>query len=80
MEGNTNFERNLEENIICKECQNIPLLGLEFSDKYDSISNIIKVNSFCIFKYKDNKNNKNELSINGIFKNKSNKKKIKSFI
>ena len=79
MEGNINFEKNLEDNIICKECHNIPLLGLQFLDKCDNISNIIKVNSYCIFKHKNDKNKINELSINDIFKNKSNKKLIKSF-
>ena len=36
------IEENIEDNLLCEECINNPILGIEFSDNCNDISNIIK--------------------------------------
>jgi len=66
----------LEKNIICNQCLNIPLLGIEFVYKSKSISEIIKLHSFCLFH--KNKNRVNEFLLNNIYKEKAKVKKANS--
>ena len=63
----------LEKNIICNQCLNIPLLGIEFLYKANNISEIIKLHSFCLFH--NNKNNVNEFMLKNILKEKAKNKK-----
>ena len=84
MEGNNifKFQNILEEYIICDECSNIPLLGIEFSEKSKNLNDIININSFCIFNHQKNKkdNRIKKLKLSEIFSNKSKKnKKLKTF-
>jgi len=65
----------LEKNIICNQCLNIPLLGIEILYEAKNISEIIKLYSFCLFH--KNKNRVNELMLNNIYKEKAKNKKQK---
>ena len=80
MEKKPILDNLLENNIICNKCLNIPLLGIEFSNEAKSISDIIKLHSFCLFHKTRNK--VNEFPLNNIYKEKEknknkNKKNIK---
>ena len=66
----------LEKNIICNQCLNIPLLGIEFLYESKSISEIIKLHSFCLFH--QNKNRVNGFLLNNIYKEKAKAKKKKN--
>ena len=69
---------NLEPNILCNECSNIKLLGIEFLNSSNNISDILKIYSLCMFNHKHTKNKKNEInemSLNDIFSNKPKKHK-----
>ena len=68
----------LEKNIICNQCLNIPLLGIEFLYESKSISEIIKLHSFCLFH--QNKNRVNGFLLNNIYKEKAKAKKKKTNI
>ena len=63
----------LEKNIICNQCLNIPLLGIEFLYEAKNISEIIKLHSFCLFH--KNKNRVNEFLLNNIYEEKAKNKK-----
>lgn len=63
----------LEKNIICNQCLNIPLLGIEFLYESKNISELINLYSFCIFH--KNKNKVNKLRLNNIYKEKAKNKK-----
>ena len=68
----------LEKNILCSKCFNIPLLGIEFLNKAKTVSDIIKVHSFCL--YHKNYFKVNEFLLNNIYKKKEinkNEKNIK---
>ena len=43
--------KNLESTIRCNECSNIPLIGIEYINKCNKISEITKIHSFCIFNH-----------------------------
>ena len=47
MEINYVLDDYLEKNIICNQCLNIPLLGIEYLCKTKNISEVIKLHSFC---------------------------------
>ena len=63
----------LEKNIICSQCLNIPLLGIEFLYEAKNLSEIIKLHSFCLFH--KNKNRVNEFMLDNIYKEKAKNKK-----
>ena len=68
----------LEKNILCSKCLNIPLLGIEFLNEAKTISDIIKIHSFCL--YHKNYFKVNEFLLNNIYKKKEinkNEKNIK---
>ena len=43
---------NFEQDIICPECCNVQLLGLNFNEESNDINNFIDLYSFCIFNHK----------------------------
>ena len=70
---------NFEQDIICPECCNIQLLGLDFNEDSDDINNFIDLYSYCIYNHK--RNNKTQVqknNLNDIFSN--NKKSINNII
>ena len=54
--------------IYCNECQNIPLIGVEFINKCNKLSDIIKVHSYCIYNHSKIKD-KCEFLLDDIFIN-----------
>ena len=61
---------NLDQNIICPDCFNIPLLGLNFNEKDDNLKNLIEIYSYCIYHHKNyNKANLNKNYLNNIISN-----------
>ena len=73
MKKDTISKVNYENNFICKECSNIPLLGLKFVCEPKKISDILKVYSYCIFNDKNNKDEVKELNLTNISNQKDNR-------
>ena len=76
---------NIEPKILCPECFNIPLLGINFNEETENLKSYLDLYSLCIFhhsKTKESKLNKNNLediftNDNSLFKNDtSNNKKL----
>ena len=45
---------NLDKNIICPDCFNIPLMGLNFNEEADNLKDFIEIYSYCIYNHKNN--------------------------
>lgn len=71
-------ETFIADNIACSRCFNIPLLGIEFILNDDTnISNLIKIDSFCVFNHYSRVK---KSTLNDIFLNKRKKKPIPKII
>ena len=77
MKDQLNLDLNTKSKIVCSDCKNIPLLGIEILNQCDKLSDIIKVHSYCI--YNHNKNKHNEFLLNDIILNKENNQNIEKF-
>ena len=78
MEVGSVLDDLLEKNILCNNCLNIPLLGIEFLNEAKNISDMIKLHSFCLCHKNNHK--ANEFLLNNIYKKKEknkNEKKVK---
>ena len=75
MARNLELEKNLESNILCNECSNIKLLGIEYLNSSRNISDIFKLYSLCMFNHNNKKNEINEMSLSDIFSTKKNNNK-----
>lgn len=69
MEIDSGLDKSFESFIICKECSNIPLLGIEILDDSDNLKDIIKLFSYCIFNHKNKENRIKEYSMNDLHLN-----------
>ena len=75
---------NLEPKILCPECFNIPLLGIDFNQEAENLNSYIDLYSLCIFKHKKTveeqllKNNLDNIfsNINSLNNNTSNFKEL----
>jgi len=45
---------NFDKNIICPDCFNIPLMGLNFNEEADNLKDFIEIYSYCIYNHKNN--------------------------
>ena len=68
--------KNLESTIRCNECSNIPLIGIEYINKCNKISEITKIHSFCIFNHDKKNDGSFGLMRDDIFKNNNMNKNI----
>jgi len=61
---------NCEQDLICPECCNIQLLGLDFNEESNNIDNFIDLYSYCIYNHKGaNKVNLQKNNFDFIFSN-----------
>ena len=70
---------NLEPNIICHECSNIPLLGFNFNYEKEDLTNSCELYSYCIYNHNDKKELLNKNNFDNLFLNskKYNNNKLK---
>lgn len=61
---------NLEPKIVCPECFNIPLLGINFDSEAENLNDYIDLYSLCIFNHNKNKESKlHKNNLKDIFSN-----------